>query len=162
VDGNTVIADAAGHLAGPALAEGAHTWTAAAVDLAGNAASSAAVPFTIDDTAPRVSISDGRRVRVGSGGVKLRLRASEPAGASVTLAATGSAARKLRLRPRRGVAVLGTTTTQLASGDRTIQLRVRRSALRRLRHAHGLRLRVTVVATDAAGNARSVVLAGRA
>ncbi|HEV7751233.1 MAG TPA: S8 family serine peptidase [Baekduia sp.] len=162
IDGRPATTDALGHLPGPRLTEGPHTWSTAAVDAAGNAASSAAVPFTIDDTAPRVVLGAARRVRVVAGGASLQLRASEGAGASVTLAASGSAARKLHLHARSGVVVLGRSSAQLATGNRTVKLRVRSSTLRRLRRAHGLRLRVTVVATDVAGNRRSAVLAGRA
>jgi hypothetical protein len=151
VDGRPVAVDASGRLAGPGLADGPHTWAASAVDAAGNAAASAPVAFTLDDTPPAVALADGRRVRVVAGGVRVRLRASEAATAAVTLSAP-------RPRGRRGVAALGRRTLRIGPSARTVTLRVKRATRDRLRHARGLRLRVTVVATDAAGNRRTAVL----
>jgi thermitase len=162
VDGHPATVDGLGHLVGLALPDGAHSWSATATDAAGNQAVSATLPFTIDNVAPKISILSRRRVRAVSRGASFRLRSSEPATAAVTLAATGKPAHRLHLHARKGVAVLGRATIELGTSAQTVKIRVGPSTLRRLRRAHGLRLRVTVVATDVAGNHRSVILAGRA
>ncbi|MCW2994602.1 MAG: hypothetical protein JWQ18_2097, partial [Conexibacter sp.] len=161
VDGKPATLDAFGHLLGTKLADGAHSWSTGAVDAAGNAAASPAVPFTLDDVAPRVTILASHRVRVAGRGVRVKLRASEPGRATITLSATKKPARRLHLRLRKGVAVLGRVEVALSGAAQTVTLRVKKATLRRLRHARGLRLRVTVTVADGAGNHRSVVLAGR-
>ena len=149
VDGRPAALDASGRLTGPALDDGPHAATASAADAAGNAATSPPVAFTIDDTPPDVALAGGRRVRVVAGGARVRLRASEAATATVALSA----------RAHRAAAPLGRqTTTRLGPAARTVTLRLPRAARDRLRHTRGLRLRITVVVTDVAGNRGTVVL----
>ena len=162
LDGRPVALDAFGRLAGRVtVADGPHQWSTSAVDNAGNVGASRAVPFTVDDAAPSVSLGGSGRLRIVSGGVALSLRSGEPARATVTLAAGRQAARHLHVRLRHGVAKLGATTTQLGTAAHTVQLRVKRTLLRRIKRSHRLKLRVTITAIDQAGNRRSTVLAGR-
>ena len=160
LDGRRVTLDAFGRprTAVP-LADGPHRWLTVASDNAGNAGTSAPIAFTVDDHAPAVSLLGAGRL--GTGGVTVRLRADEAARATVTLAASPSAARRLGLRASHGIARLGTASVELGTTSRALKVKVRRATLRRLAGRRHLRLRVTVVATDGAGNRRSVVLTGR-
>jgi hypothetical protein len=160
VDGRSTTVDAFGRVTGVPLAEGSHSWTTGAVDGAGNAATSAPLAFTIDNTKPSVSILARKRVSVVAGGARLELRASEPASVSITLSATGKAVGRLHLKARRAGAELGHRDIRLGTAAQKVKIAVKKATLKRLRRAHGLRLRVTVVATDDAGNRRSVILAG--
>ncbi|HET6506229.1 MAG TPA: S8 family serine peptidase [Baekduia sp.] len=162
LDGRPVALDAFGRPRLRArLAEGAHRWSTTAVDNAGNAAASAPVAFTLDDRAPTVSLAGARRLRVRGGTVAVTLRTDEASRATVELVAGATAARALHLPVRGRSARLGSTTVRLGTAPRTLRLRVARDTLRRLALLRRVKLRVAVVATDGAGNRRSVVLAGR-
>jgi thermitase len=161
IDGKVAPIDAFGHSAlAASLADGHHVWSTSARDRAGNAAASAAIPFVLDDAAPKVSMLGAGRLRIISGGVTAKLRTGESARATVTLAASRPAARELHLRVRHGLARLGQATARLGTSPTTLKVRVARRTLRRLEGRH-LKLRVTVLATDGAGNHRSIVLSGR-
>jgi thermitase len=162
LDGRPVTLNAFGKLATHIpVADGSHQWSTTATDNVGNAAASPAVAFTVDDAAPRVSLLGSGRLRIVSGGVTVRLKSGESAHATVTLAASRTAARKLHLRVRHGLARLGSTSADLGASPRTLTVKVKQATLKRLRRLRHVKLRVTVAATDGAGNGRSVVLAGR-
>lgn len=113
-------------------------------------------PGVTTATAVSVAMEPVRAQRLGrvtSRGLALRVDLEAAATLKVTLVAPHATARRLRLG-RRAV-VIGTLTRSLKAGRTTVTVRPRAKARRALRRVRSARLRVAIVATDAAGNRRS-------
>jgi hypothetical protein len=108
--------------------------------------SDATAPVVRMRTASRQSLRSLRRR-----GLRLVITASEACRVSVVVDVSRTTARRLRLTSRR----LGATARAVPAGQTTVTVRLRPKARKALRRAARLRLRVTVAATDEAGNTRT-------
>jgi hypothetical protein len=86
-------------------------------------------------------------------GLSLRLTATEDASATITLTVSRATARALGLKrkPRRPVRV-GGASAALRTGDSTVAVTLTAKARKAMRAARRVKLLVTVVISDAAGN----------
>jgi hypothetical protein len=107
-----------------------------------------------DTAAPRVRIAAAKRQtmqKLRRRGLKLIVRSSEASRVTITLSIDRGTARQLGLRSR----TIGSATRTMPAGRAMMLVKLTPKARKALRHAHQLRLRVTVKATDAAGNHRT-------
>jgi hypothetical protein len=115
---------------------------------------SASTPSGADRRPPLLSLRIRSRQRLRSvlrHGLRLRARCSEPCTLSLRLLLDARAARRVHLSR---AAVVGRGTESVASSAKRIVIRLSRRARRKLRSARRLRLVVSAVAIDRAGNAR--------
>ena len=139
------------------VAPGARTITAEATDGAGNVANTT-TSFTVDlgadRTAPRATISGlGSSVRLRTfrrSGLRPRVRCNERCSLNGQLLGRLSS---VTLRVDTGYGVLATRKLGLSASRRTVTLKPSSRFMRAVRR--GRRLRLVIVATDAAGNART-------
>ena len=145
-DGIGSACDPAELIAGPAGSAGT-----TAPGLAGGGAAAAN-----DHAAPKLTVSVGRRQRLGDAGPALVVtaRCSEACTLNAVADATAAAARRARLARTRVVLARGTWS--LADAGRTYVFARWTAATRRLRGARRLAATVRVTATDAARNKHTV------
>ncbi|HEX7168119.1 MAG TPA: hypothetical protein VF230_14165, partial [Acidimicrobiales bacterium] len=114
-----------------------------------------ALPAPRDVAAPQLSLAipQQRLASVLRRGLKVRIGCSEPCRLQARLNATAALTRRLKL-PR--AKLLGATTARLGTpGTRQINVKLTAQARRALRQVRTASLKLTVVATDAAGNDRT-------
>ena len=113
-----------------------------------------------DTAAPSVRSSFSARLRLGSvfsRGLPFSLTLGEAATVQTTVSVDGRTARRYRLltgrRARRARSLaIGRSTRTLAAGRSSVRVKISRKYARKLRRARSLSLKVTISATDAAGN----------
>jgi hypothetical protein len=109
-----------------------------------------------DTTPPAVTLLHPRqRIRnARAHGVAVRATSSEPGTLSVAVSVDKRTARKLKINRRaHGRVVIGRLTQPIAAGATTVHVKLSRRARTALKHARKVKLRISVVITDAAGNA---------
>jgi hypothetical protein len=112
-------------------------------------------PPVMDQQAPRISLVGVSRDlrRAARRGVRLRLRADEPATLSVALTIGRATARRLGVAHHaRSPVTVGRRLTALRAGESRLHVAPRRSARRAMRRVRRIKLNIRLVATDAAGN----------
>jgi hypothetical protein len=129
---------------------------------AGRASAPGTIEITVlpDATAPRLTIASARtqtlRTALASG-VAFAAVLDEPGTLTVRVTMTAKQARRLGVakRAKRPV-VVGRASRSVAAGRTRLRVKLVHKARRALRHAKRATLRVDAVATDAAGNRRSL------
>lgn len=114
-------------------------------------------PAPVDTTAPRTK---PRTVSASiAKGVSLRLASNEAGTAKLTLSVGTATARRTKLdRKAKGPVKIGTRTAKLATGSVKVKVNLTAKARKALRAVRKLKAKLTVVATDAAGNSRTTTL----
>jgi hypothetical protein len=108
-----------------------------------------------DLTAPSVTLkSPAKPLRqVLSKGLSIVLRTNEHSTAQLTLTVDKSTARKIRLeRKAKKPVTVGTLSTALTPGSSTVTIKLSSKAKRALKSVKTVKLLLTVVVTDTAGN----------
>ena len=158
LDGGAWAACGSPH-APPALPDGAHTLAVRAVDQLGTPdASPATASFTIDTSAPTVSYSTASRQRIATvsrSGIRLSVSCSEACRLASSVVIAGKEAVRLRLSRRRVDYVAGRRNGGLATGRRTLTIKLTSAVRRRLARSRTALVQVRLTATDATGNART-------
>jgi hypothetical protein len=159
VDGGAWAACGSPHTTAP-LSDGRHSFAARAVDPLGTPdGSPAAAEFTIDTARPGVSYSAASRQRsatVSRNGMRVSVRCTEACRLASSVVISGREAVRLRLVRRAAEVVAGTRNGGLATGRRVLTVRLKSAVRRRLARNRSALVQIRIVATDAAGNARSV------
>ena len=117
----------------------------------------------IDAAAPLLRLSLASRQRIGTvsrKGLSPRVSCSEPCRLDARVLIAGRLAKRLGLS-RGGTVTAGRTVRGPAAGTRTVTIRVTSAVRRRLAGAKSVLVQVRLVATDAAGNARTLERAVR-
>ncbi len=115
-------------------------------------------PVSADTTAPKAT---AKAVSASiAKGVSLTLASNETGTAKLTLSVDKATAHKLKLdRKAKGPVTIGTGTAKLANGSVKFTVKLSAKARKALKRVHKLKARLTVVATDAAGNSATTTLA---
>jgi hypothetical protein len=115
-------------------------------------------PRPADTTAPRMT-SKTASASIAKG-VSLTLTSNEAGTAKLTLSVDKATARKLKLdRKAKGPVSVGTATARLVNGSAKITVKLTSKARKALKRVSKLKARLTIVATDAAGNSTTTTLA---
>ena len=112
-----------------------------------------------DYTAPSVSLTVRRRQRLRSvllRGLRVRAACSERCRLSARVLVDARTARRLALTRAAGTVSVGRASRSLTTAGASLRVRLSARVRRKLRRVRGLRLTVSVVARDAAANARRV------
>ncbi len=111
-------------------------------------------PAPVATTAPRTT---PRSVSASiAKGVSLRLASDEAGTAKLTLSVDKATARRTKLdRKAKGRVKIGTRTAKLANGSVKVKVKLTAKARKALKAVRRLKAKLTVVATDAAGNSRT-------
>jgi hypothetical protein len=115
-------------------------------------------PVSADTTAPKTT---AKAVSASiAKGVTLTLASNEAGTAKVTLSVDKATARKLKLdRKAKGAVTIGTGKPKLVNGSIKITVKLTAKARKALKRVRKLKAKLTVVATDAAGNSTTTTLA---
>jgi hypothetical protein len=115
-------------------------------------------PASADTTAPKTT---AKTVSASiAKGVSLTLASTETGTAKLTLSVDKATARKLKLdRKAKGAVSIGTGTAKLVNGSVKVTVKLSAKARKALKRVRTLKARLTVVATDAAGNSATTALA---
>ncbi len=114
-------------------------------------------PASADTTAPKTT---AKAVSASiAKGVTLTLASNEAGTAKLTLSVDKATARKLKLdRKAKGAVNIGSGTANLVNGPTKITVKFTAKARRALKRVRNLKAKLTVVATDAAGNSATTTL----
>jgi hypothetical protein len=115
-------------------------------------------PAPVDTTAPKTT---AKAVSASiAKGVSLTLASNEAGTAKLTLSVDKATARKLKLdRKAKGAVNIGSATAKLVNGSIKITVKLTAKARKALKRVRNLKAKLTVVATDAAGNSATTTLA---
>jgi hypothetical protein len=92
-------------------------------------------------------------------GVSLTLAGNEAGTAKLTLTVDKATARRLKLdRKAKGAVTIGTGSAKLVNGSVKVTVKLTAKARKALKHVRKLKARLTIVATDAAGNSTTTTL----
>ena len=115
-------------------------------------------PRPADTTAPRTT-AKAAFASIAKG-VSLTLASNEAGTAKLTLSVDKATARKLKLdRKAKGAVTIGTGASKLVNGSVKLTVKLTAKARRALKRVSKLKARLTVVATDAAGNSTTTTVA---
>jgi len=115
-------------------------------------------PRPADTTAPKTT-AKAASASIAKG-VSLTLASNEAGMAKLTLSVDKATARKLKLdRKAKGPVTIGTGTSKLVNGSVKLTVKLTAKARKALKRVRKLKARLTVVATDAAGNSTTTTLA---
>ena len=142
------------------LPDGDYTFEVRAVDQLGTPdASPDTDTFTVDTRRPAVSYSTASRQRISTvsrKGIRVSVSCSEACRLESSVVIAGKEAVRLRLTRKRADYVAGRRNGGLATGRRTLTIKLASAVRRRLASSRSALVQVRIAATDAAGNARSV------
>ncbi|HEX8648351.1 MAG TPA: S8 family serine peptidase [Thermoleophilaceae bacterium] len=142
------------------LPDGEYTFAVRAVDQVGTPdASPATASFTIDTKRPAVSLSTPSRQRIATvsrSGLRVSVNCSEACRLASTVVVAGKEAVRLGLSRKRVEYVAGRKNGGLATGRRTLEIKLTSATRRRLARNRSALVQLRLTATDAAGNARAV------
>jgi Big-like domain-containing protein len=115
-------------------------------------------PLSADTTAPKTTAKAASSSIAK--GVSLTLASNEGGMAKLTLSVDKATARKLKLdRKAKGAVTIGTGTSKLVNGSVKCTVKLTAKARKALKRVSKLKARLTVVATDAAGNSTTTTVA---
>ena len=144
----------------PALPDGSHTLAVRAVDQLGTPdASAAAASFAIDTRPPSVSYSVGSRQRIATvsrTGIRVSVRCTEACRLESSVVIAGKEAVRLKLSRKRTDYVAGRRNGSLATGRRTLTIKLTSKVRRNLARNRSALVQLRLTATDEAGNSRAV------
>lgn len=134
------------------------TPTPAPTPIASGPSTSAPSPPAADTTAPKTT-AKASAASIAKG-VSLTLASNEAGTAKLTLSVDKATARKLKLdRKAKGAVIIGTGAPKLVKGSVKFTVKLTAKARKVLKRVRKLKAKLTVVATDPAGNSTTTTLA---